>query len=317
MGTQNRLSLAGFALLMAILPFFIGEESYWLTVMVISGIYSMITIGLCLLLGFAGQISLGHGAFFGLGAYSSGLLTTLWHLNPWLALVVSQIITMGIALCIGFPTLRLSGHYLAMATLAFGEIVAIFFTAEVNLTGGPSGFGDIPRLSLFGYVLDTDLKNYFFIWMLVVILLWLCLNLIHSRIGRALRSIHGGEAAANAMGVNTTLVKIQVFVISALLASFAGSIYSHYMSFVSPAASELRVSVLLVVMVAVGGMNRIWGAVLGAVLLTILPEYLSAFKDFDMLIYGMILMMIMIFLPHGLMGGIVSLWNRLQSTAQR
>ena len=222
MCTQNRLSLAGFILTMAALPFLVGTDSYWLTVLIISGIYSIITIGLCLLLGFAGQISLGHGAFFGLGAYASGLLTTLGHFNPWVAMLISQGITLIIALCIGIPTLRLSGHYLAMATLAFGEIIAIFFTAQVGLTGGPSGFGDIPRLSLFGYILDTDLKNYFFTWTLTVVFLWLCLNLINSRMGRALRSIHGGEAAANAMGVNTTLVKIQVFAVSALLASFAG-----------------------------------------------------------------------------------------------
>jgi len=176
----------------------------------------------------------------------------------------------------------------------------------VNLTGGPSGFGQIPRLSLGGLSLKDDLVFYYFVWSLVILVLAGSLNLIHSRVGRALRSIHGGETAANAMGINTASYKVQVFVLSAVLAALAGGLYAHYVTFVSPTICEIKFSVILVVMVAVGGMTSVWGALLGAIGLTILPEFLTVFEDMDILVYGMILMLIMIFAPGGLFGWIVN-----------
>ncbi len=297
---------------------YLETDSYWITVFIIAGIYSIVAIGLSLLIGYAGQISLGHGAFFGLGAYTSGLLTTKLAVNPWLALGIALLFTASVALLIGIPTLRLSGHYLAMATLAIGEIIAITATAEVELTGGSSGFGEIPALSICGFELDPlmELRYYGFVWTVVVIVLILSLNLIHSRIGRALRSIHGSELAANAMGVNTAYYKIQVFVLSAALASLAGSLYAHYVTFVSPTSCEIKFSVLLMVMVAVGGMKNVWGGLVGAVLLTILPEHLTIFEDYDILLYGLILMGIMIFLRDGLVGAIASMGHRIGKLAR-
>ncbi len=306
MGRQNRTALVFLILLMAIGPWVIGTHSYWINVFVFAGLHALIAIGLSLLMGYAGQISLGHGGFFGLGAYISGLLATLLHWNPWFSLLASLALTALAALLIGIPSLRLRGHYLAMATLAFGEIVVITFNAEVNLTGGPSGFGQIPRLSLGGLSLKDDLVFYYFVWSLVILVLAGSLNLIHSRVGRALRSIHGGETAANAMGINTASYKVQVFVLSAVLAALAGGLYAHYVTFVSPTICEIKFSVILVVMVAVGGMTSVWGALLGAIGLTILPEFLTVFEDMDILVYGMILMLIMIFAPGGLFGWIVN-----------
>lgn len=302
-------------LLAALFPFMVGVKSYWITVFIFVGIYSIVTIGLSLLMGYAGQISLGHGAFFGIGAYTSGLLTTLANWNPWLAIVASLVLTCIIAALIGYPTLRLRGHYLAMATLAFGEIIVIVFTAEVDLTGGPSGFGGVPRLSLFGLSLKSDLVFYYFVWGLVSAVLLLAIHIIHSRVGRALQSIHGSENAANAMGVDAAKYKLQVFVLSAALAAFAGCLYAHYMTFVSPTACELKLSIMLVVMVAVGGMHSIWGALIGTILLTILPEFLGVFQDFDILVYGAILIIILLFSPDGLYGGVrqtVGFIKRLQ-----
>ncbi len=312
MSKTNWISIAFFSLLILILPHLLDARSYWISVLVIMGIYSLITIGLSLLLGYAGQISLGHGAFFGLGAYTSAILCTRLDWNPWLALIAAMLLTCVLAYLIGLPTLRLSGHYLAMATLAFGEIMAIAITAEIGLTGGPSGISSIPRLSLFGFVLKGDLVYYYFVWSIVTIVLILSLNVIHSRVGRALRSIHGGELAANAMGINTAAYKVQVFTLSAGLASLAGSLYAHYITFVSPTACELKLSVILVVMVAVGGMHHLWGAILGTALLTALPQYLRVLKDFDVLAYGLILMLIMIFTPEGLFGSLHSLGERLR-----
>jgi len=159
--------------------------------------------------------------------------------------------------------------------------------------------------------MNTDIKYYFFVWAFLLLILTLSLNLIHSRIGRALRSIHDSEVAANAMGINTSKLKIQVFMISAVFGSVAGSLYTHYVTFVSPSSFGLFFSILLVMMVVIGGMHSVWGALIGATLLTILPEFLRALKDFEIFVYGAVLLLIMIFLPRGLIGGLEYLFNRL------
>ena len=293
------------------------KSPYYVGVLVFVGIYALITVSLCLVLGYAGQISLGHAAFYGIGAYASGLLTTRWHMSPWLALVCAMVITGVMAYIIGRPVLKLRGHYLAMATLGFGEIVYIFFNAEVGLTGGPSGFGQIPRLAVGGFAFNNDIRFYYLVWFTVIILLILVLNIINSRIGRALRSIHGSETAANAMGVNTSSYKNQIFVFSAMVASLAGSYYAHFVTFVSPTTFNAATSILLVTMVIVGGMSNVWGAILGTALLGILPEYLRTFGDYDILIYGAILMVIMMFAPDGLAGIVARIKNKIAQVLLR
>ena len=306
MGKKNILSLLILAGVILALPLGLGN-SYYLNVLVFVGIYSLITIGLSLLMGYTGQISLGHAAFFGLGAYTSGVLSTKFGVSPWLALLAAIFVTGGIAFLIGAPALKLKGHYLAMATLAFGYIVFIVFNQASSLTGGPSGFGQIPRFRLGNFLLRTDVHYYYLVWTLVIVVLLVSLNIIHSRVGRALRSIHEGELTANIMGVNTAKYKIQVFVLSAVYASLAGSLYAHFITFLNPTPFGFHFSIVLVAMVAVGGMASVWGAMIGAALLTLLPEYLRAFHDYDILIYGSILLVIMMFLPQGLFAGILGL----------
>lgn len=306
MGRKNILSLLILAGVILALPLGLGN-SYYLNVLVFVGIYSLITIGLSLLMGYTGQISLGHAAFFGIGAYTSGVLSTKFGVSPWLALLAAIFVTGGIAFLIAAPALKLKGHYLAMATLAFGYIVFIVFNQASSLTGGPSGFGQIPRFRLGNFLLRSDVHYYYLVWTLVIVVLLVSLNIIHSRVGRALRSIHEGELTANIMGVNTAKYKIQVFVLSAVYASLAGSLYAHFITFLNPTPFGFHFSIVLVAMVAVGGMASVWGAMIGAALLTILPEYLRAFHDYDILIYGSILLLIMMFLPKGLFAGILSL----------
>lgn len=306
MGKKNILSLLILAGVILALPLGLGN-SYYLNVLVFVGIYSLITIGLSLLMGYTGQISLGHAAFFGLGAYTSGVLSTKFGVSPWLALLAAIFVTGGIAFLIAAPALKLKGHYLAMATLAFGYIVFIVFNQASSLTGGPSGFGQIPRFRLGNFLLRSDVHYYYLVWTLVIVVLLVSLNIIHSRVGRALRSIHEGELTANIMGVNTAKYKIQVFVLSAVYASLAGSLYAHFITFLNPTPFGFHFSIVLVAMVAVGGMASVWGAMIGAALLTILPEYLRAFQDYDILIYGSILLLIMMFLPQGLFAGILRL----------
>ncbi|MBN2373152.1 branched-chain amino acid ABC transporter permease [bacterium] len=285
-----------------IFPLFVPNK-YYISVMVVVGFNVLICIGLCMLMGYAGQISLGHAAFYGLGAYTSGVLCTKYLFNPWLAMLCGIIITGGVAYLIGVPSLKLKGHYLAMATLGFGEIVFIAFNELSFLTGGPSGMTSIPRLSLFGLALNTDLRFYCFTWVVVLVTVILSINIVNSRVGRALLAIHGSERAALAAGVNVPAHKIQIFVLSAIYASIAGSMYAHFVTFISPSSFGFMKSITLVTMVVIGGMSDIWGACIGALILTVLPEYLHVFHDYEILIFGVTLMIIMILMPKGLFVG--------------
>jgi len=296
-------------------PLIIGND-YYLGVLIFAAFNCLTCIGLCLLMGYAGQISLGHGAFVAIGAYAAGIFTTSLGWSPWIAIFAGVFIVAAVAAVVGIPTLRLKGHYLAMATLGFASIVHILAVATVEVTGGPSGLLNIPRMSVFGYELDSDLKYFYFSWAVVVIGLYLAFNLINSRIGRSLRALHGSEDAAASLGVNITACKIQVFVLSAVYASISGSLYAYYVNYIDPGPFGVMHSVLLVTMVAVGGMHKIWGAFTGAMLLSLLPEVLSfstnylkvigiAYQpDYDILVYGGILLLIMLFLPEGVFEGL-------------
>ncbi|RKY02173.1 MAG: branched-chain amino acid ABC transporter permease [Spirochaetes bacterium] len=286
----------------ALIFLLIFKNPYYLGVLIFLGINLLITIGLSLLMGYAGQISMGQAAFFGIGAYTSGILTAKFGLPIGVSFLASIAITVFIAFIIGIPTLKLKGHYLAMATLGLGEIVYIVFNELIPLTGGPSGFGEIPVIKIFGISLDSDQKFYIFIWAIVSFILFISLNIVNSRIGRALKALNKSEEISSTLGINTSKVKLGIFTLSAGYAALAGFLYAHYVTFLSPGSFSLNFSILLVTMVAIGGMENIWGAFLGTAILTLLPEYLRFFKDFDILIYGAILMSIMLLRPEGLYG---------------
>ena len=284
---------------------------YLVNVLVFVGINSMLALGLNLLLGYAGQISLGQAAFFGLGAYGSGVLTTMFAMNPWLAMAVVAVSVAAFAFVVGFPVLRLKGHYLAMATLGVGVIAHIAFNETIDLTGGPSGLSGIPNLSIGSFVFDTDLRNYYLVWSFALVVILLSLNVMNSRIGRGLRAIHDSEVAARVVGVNARLMKVQVFTASALISALAGSLYCHVMTFISPTSFSFHVSIELLTMVVIGGLGSVYGSVLGAVLLTLLPEMLRAFQDYDIIFYGLLLVSMTMYMPGGLVRGIPSLFRRL------
>ena len=290
-------------LIVLIAPLF-AHEGYLINVMVFVGIHTILALALNLLLGYAGQISLGQAGFFGLGAYISGILTTANGVNPWLAMLAAAVIVTSLAFLVGFPILKLKGHYLAMATLGLGIIIYIVFNEAVDRTGGPSGLSGIPNLSIAGITFDSDLKNYYLIWAFTLIAIGLSLNLVHSRIGRALRAIHDSEVAARVMGVNARVLKVQIFALSAGLSAVAGSLYAHTMTFVAPASFGFNFSVELVTMVIIGGLASIYGSLLGAALLTVLPEVLRAFQDYDIIVYGLLLVLMTMFMPGGLVKGI-------------
>jgi branched-chain amino acid transport system permease protein len=295
-----------FALIIILFPWIariIPGIGHYPDLMIFAGIYCLITMGLSLLMGYAGQISLGQAAFFGIGAYISGILTATYGLNPWLCMVIEMIVAALVAVFVGVPSLKLHGHYLSMATLAFGIIVFIVFNEEVELTGGPDGMSGIPVLSLFGFQFDSMEKYYYLVWFFVFAVFIFTINVIQSRSGRALRAIHASEAASNAMGVNVSRFKIIVFVYSAILAALAGSLYAHYLNFINPTTFDLFFSIKLLIMIALGGMHDIWGAIIGAFLVTFLSfEWLHFFEESEIIVYGVILLLVMVFLPHGLVG---------------
>ena len=301
-----------FAASVLMTPLFL-KGSYFLNVLVFIGINTMLAVALNLLLGYAGQISLGHAAFFGLGAYISAILTTRFPIDPWLAMALAGFCAAGLAFVIGFPILKLKGHYLAMATLGFGIIMFIIFNETVGWTGGPSGLSGIPNLHIGSLLFDNDWNNYYLIWIFALGVMLLSINLSQSRIGRALRAIHDSEVAARVMGVNARVLKVQIFTVSALLSAVAGSLYAHTMTFISPVAFGFNFSVELVTMVIIGGLGSIYGSFLGAAILTMLPELLRVFKDFDIVIYGLMLILITMYMPGGLISGLSMLAKSVMS----
>jgi branched-chain amino acid transport system permease protein len=299
-----------FAALVILAPQIIGD-GYLMNVMVFVGIHTMLAVALNLLLGYAGQISLGHAGFFGMGAYLSGVLTTTYGFNPWIIMPVSALIVGILAFMVGLPILKLKGHYLAMATLGLGIIIYIVFNETVELTGGPSGLSGIPNLVIGDIIFDSDLKNYYLIWGFTLLVVLLSVNLANSRIGRALRAVHDSEVAARVAGVNARTLKVQIFAMSAVISSLAGSLYAHTMTFISPTSFGFNFSVELLTMVVIGGLASVYGSFLGAALLTLLPEFLRAAHDYDIIIYGGLLIIMVMFMPGGLVRGVPDLIRKV------
>ncbi|TAL31608.1 MAG: branched-chain amino acid ABC transporter permease [Spirochaetes bacterium] len=334
---KKHLPVAGLAAAIVIfqaLTSLLGRE-YYLTQLTMAAYYCLVILGLTVLMGYAGQISMGHAAFFAMGGYTTAVLTTpdlstsahplarlaidlgltvgdvnafgdgVRHLSPWVSLAVAVLLTAGVAFLIGIPILKLKGHYLAMATLGFG-IIVYRIVLGTALFGEADGISDLPPFGLAGGLTvsgDPGLRvqNYYIAAFLVVAGMVLLLNLIDSRVGRALRSIHGSEEAANAMGVDTSWYKLLIFVLSAVFACVAGVFLAHFNGGVGPSEAEVMKSVTYVAIVAVGGMANLWGALaMGMVL-----NYLSLrgyFGSYDELVFGGILIVIMLFFPEGLLG---------------
>jgi len=309
MEKKNKIYLLIYAFIILILPIFLSNN-YYLMVLNVAALNIIVVIGLNLLTGYAGQISLGHAAFFGLGAYLSAIFTAAFHFPVWPTMMIAMFITGIVAYVIAIPTLKLEGHYLVMATLGFNVIVYIIMIQLDSVTGGPSGFAGIPRLQIGGFIFNSDRRIYYLFWAVSFGVLLLSLNLIRSRVGRALAALSHNEIAAKCSGIDTETYKINIFVISAVLTSLAGSLYAHYITFISPGTFSIFYSIQVVTMVLVGGMGSLWGSIFGAVLLTLLPEFLHSVKEYNVLIYGLVLMVIMVFFPQGLFPGILEVFGQ-------
>lgn len=310
------LGLQIFTLIVIVFPF-IFSQSFYITKATFAGIYTIVAVSLGLLMGFAGQISLGHAAFYGVGAYTTAVLTTTYNFNPWVGLIFSLLIPGIVAFIIGFTMSRLNGYYLAMATLAFGIIVHVLLVEWKSVTKGASGLYGIPKVGLFGYSLMQGIPYYYFVWAFALFIIIISLNIINSRIGRALRSIHGSEIAASAMGVDAGKYKMQVFILGAMFSGLAGWLMAHMSYSITPTSFTLETSIVFLAMVVLGGSISIWGAVVGSLLITligvivkILGEHIPFItSDFEHVLYGLILMVVVIFLPKGLFPSLVQVFQ--------
>ncbi len=276
--------------------------AYILHLAIMAGIYIILTISLNLIIGYAGQVSLGHAAFYGIGAYVSTLAALNWGLPFPLALLLAVLLAGACGLGLGLPTLRLKEDYLAIVTLGFGVIVDLILL-NLDITGGPDGIGGIPAPMFLGVRFRAKSLYLILVGLGVLFTLVLTLRLVHSYHGRALRAIRDHEVTAQVMGVNTPAYKIAIFTLAAGLAGLAGSLYAHYISFINPETFGLHTSILVLSMVILGGMGSIVGSVVGAVTLTVVPELFRRFHDYQDLAYGALLVGFLIWRPQGLLGG--------------
>lgn len=284
-------------------------NAFYLDIILRMAINAVVVLGLNLLIGFAGQISLGHAGFLGIGAYASAVLPTHFGWPPLLAMTAGAGLSGGLALLVARPIFKLKGHYLAMATLGLGIIINIVLVNEAHLTGGPDGM-PVDTLTLFGFRFVNERDWYGIFAALLLVSIWASLNLIDSPFGRALRALHGSEVAAKVAGVDIVRYKVTIFALSAVFASVMGSLTAHYVGFVTPTVANFFHSIELVTMVVVGGMASVWGSLIGAILLTALPQALATFEGWETVAFGAILIVTMIFLPKGLVPTLAARWGR-------
>lgn len=304
-------SLGILALLIGLSPLFFPSSFYY-RVGALIFVNGLAVTGLVILIGWAGQISLGHAGFAGIGAYACALAPVHLGIPPALSVVLGAAISGLVAWLIGRPILRLRGYYLGVATLGFGILVSMVLSNESWLTGGPDGMA-VPDLGLRGLLNDLGLgiKNtefwYWFAGLIMLIGAWLALNLHDSPTGRALRALHGSEVAARTVGIDVARAKLAAFVISAVYASVSGSMLALMNKFVTPDVAGFMHSVEMVTMTVLGGAGSVLGAILGAGILTLLPQILTVFAEYEQVMLGAIMMLVMIFLPQGVVPAILRL----------
>jgi len=300
----SRAGLVAFLAALAAVP--LVAPQFYVTLGNYIGLYSMVALGLVMLTGVAGQTSFGQAAFVGLGAYTSAYLTTRYGMSPWLTLVIGIAITVLVALFLGFITLRMKGHYLPLATIAWG-ISLYYVFGNLEMLGGHTGMTGIPALSIAGLELKDERRYFYLIWILVLAALWSTHNILDSRPGRAIRALRGGLDMVEAFGVNAARLKIVVFVYAALLACVSGWLYAHLQRFVNPTPFGINQGIEYLFMAVVGGAGSVWGAVLGATLITllkqvlqdILPSLLGRQGNFELVVFGILMVLLLQFSRDG------------------
>jgi branched-chain amino acid transport system permease protein len=295
-------------LLLLIAPKFLDD--YFMYLINLACIHIILAAGLNFLTGCSGQVSLGHAGFYGIGAYTSALLIIKLKIPFWFSMPLGGLAAALVGFCIGIPALRLAGFYLALVTLGFNEIIHLVSVHWDSLTQGTRGLM-LPAVSLGAYEFSSDNRFYYIILPITIFLLWVARNLMRSKIGRALIALRESEIASQCLGMNTAKFKVIAFALSAFYAGLAGGIYGSWISYISPDNFGLLESFLYIMMVIIGGLGSLIGSVIGAILFTLLPELLRAFKDLQDVIYGALLLVFIIFMPQGIYGLFVKLIKML------
>lgn len=298
------------AAIIAIAPVFF-PSAYYFRIGSVVYVNALAVVGIVILTGYAGQISLGHAGFAGIGGYACALAPIHFGVHPAIAVVIGAAVSGALAWLVGRPILRLKGYYLAVASLGFGILVSMVLSNETKITGGPDGI-KVPDLGLRGLLVDMGLEVtnaqfwYGFTGLALVIGAWLALNLHESATGRALRALHGSEIAARTVGVDVASAKLTAFVISAVYASVAGSLIALQNRMITPDVAGYMHSIEMVTMAVLGGAGSVLGAILGAAILTLLPQALTIFQQYEQIMLGLVMMLVMIFMREGLLPSIAA-----------
>jgi branched-chain amino acid transport system permease protein len=300
-----------------VLPRPVAVPEYWITLLNYIGLYSIVAIGLVLLTGIGGMTSFGQAAFVGVGAYATAFLTTRYGVSPWLALIAGVVLTAFIALLLGLITMRLSGHFLPLGTIAWGLSLFYLF-GNMELLGKYDGINGIPVLNVFGWELESGRSIYYLIWVVVLLAVISVQNLLNSRPGRAIRALRGGGTMAEAMGVNTAWMRVVIFVYAAVLAAVSGFLYAHLQRAVNPTPFGLNHGIEFLFMAVVGGVSHVWGAILGATILTVLQDYLQtllpkllgANGNFEIIVFGVVMVLLLQYARQGVWPFVARLFPR-------
>lgn len=290
----------GFVVLVGAVPLILANNTYALRTSVLVLIYIVLALSLNFVLGFAGQLSMGHSAFYAIGAYTTAILTVNYKVPFWIALALSAIVSAIFGLLLGIPTLRLKGDYLAITTIGFSEILRLVLINWAGFTRGPAGIPGIPSPKIFGYTINTNTGYYYILYVLALLTVFISYRLLNSRLGRGLIAVKDDEVAAEAMGINPTFLKILAFVLGAAIAGIVGGIFASFIHYVNPDNFTYMESVVILTMVVLGGVGSIPGVIVGATVLTILPEALRGISTYRYAIYGILLVLMMIVRPQGI-----------------
>ncbi len=293
---------AAFLVLAVVLPLAVNER-YFTTIAINCVLYSILALSLNLITGYMGVTSLGHAAFYGIGAYTAAILSTRYNVNFTITFILAALVAGVFGFLLGLPTMRIKGRYFAIVTLGFSEITRIVELNWMSLTRGPMGIPFIPSFMIFGKKYSSPIYKYFICLALLLIVIYIVSSIINSRSGRAIRAIKDDELASEVNGIDVFRYKLVIFAISSAIAGLAGAFYAHHMSFIDPKAFSFDQSILILSIIILGGMGSIPGSILGAIVLAAAPELLRGLAEYRQIIYGILIVFMVITRPNGLLGG--------------
>jgi branched-chain amino acid transport system permease protein len=293
------------------LPLYV-RSPYILRLANVAAIWAIVVLGLHFILGMTGQISIGHGAFFGIGAYTSALLTVDFGCSFWLALPISCLMSALFGVFLGFPATKIRTHYLALVTIGFQEIFRLVMMNWTSFTHGASGISRIPAPTVFGFSFSTDVRYYYLVLPIVVFAVWSAARISGSSVGRAMRAVREREVAAETLGINLRSMKVLAFTLGAAYAGLGGSLYAHLVTYINPDSFTLGESINALIMLLIGGIGSVAGAVIGSIVITFLPEALRFIQGYHMLVFSIALVALVIFMPRGIIG----IWPHLKQIAR-